>query len=115
MSNVGEETFVRWAFLSRYAQVVMLGERVAYSWKCGIENHDHVIECLWVWHDCTMELDPVRASRAKHSDDAIGWGPTGVAAHDLISISPLHIEASVYWPACCGLHGWIRDGQWVDA
>ena len=115
MSLIGEVIYVRWAFLKKYAEVTMLGDRVAYSWTCNIENHQHRIECLWVWHDCTMELDPDRGKIATRSYESIGWGPTGVAAHDLISVDPLHIEASVYWPACCGLHGWIRDGKWIDA
>jgi hypothetical protein len=108
-------TTVIWGFLDREVEVNMLGDRVAYSWTCGDSTHDHRIECLWVWHDCTMELDSGRGQNPRRSDESIGWGPAGVAAHDLISSSPLHIEASVYWPACCGLHGWIREGKWVDA
>lgn len=108
-------TIITWAFLDREVEVEILGERVAYTWNCGDNSHDHVIECLWVWHNCTMELDPERAARARRTDEYIGWGPTGVAAHDLINVEPLHIEASVYWPICCGLHGWIRDGKWIDA
>lgn len=108
-------TTIVWAFLGREVDVEMVGERVAYTWTCGDSSHDHTINCLWVWHDCTMELDPERADRARRSDESIGWGPAGVGLHDLISADPLHIEASIYWPACCGLHGWIRDGKWVDA
>ena len=118
VSAVGDEVFVRWAFFGKYHEVTLLGDKVAYSWKCPEHddpNHQHVIECLWVWHDCTMELDPVRAENARRTDESIGWGPTGVGTHDLISVDPLHIEASVYWPACCGMHDWIRDGRWIDA
>ncbi|WP_019137641.1 hypothetical protein [Cellulomonas massiliensis] len=40
------------------------------------------------------------------------WMPAGVGAHDLIQREQLYIEASVYWPDCCGMHGFIRDGRW---
>lgn len=110
-------TTVIWGFLNREVDVEMLGDRVAYTWTCGDTDptHEHRIECLWVWHLCTMELDPERAENARRSDESIGWGPASVAAHDLINAWPLHIEASVYWSSCCGLHGWIRDGKWMDA
>lgn len=104
-----------WAFLGREVEVETLGDRVAYTWNCGDDEHDHRIDCLWIWHDCTMELNPERAERARQTDESIGWGPSGVGTHELISTSPLHIEASIYWPYCCGLHGWIRSGKWVDA
>lgn len=106
---------VRWGFLDLEAEVFVLGEKVAYSWKCAKAEHEHTIGCLWVWHDCTMELDLVRLDAATRPDDISGWVPAGVGKHDLISIKPLHIEASVYWPLCCGMHGWIRDGKWENA
>lgn len=114
MPQPGEKNFVRWAFLDKYAEVTVLGDKVAYQWKCASkdpDNHKHVIGCLWIWHDCDQNLDPVDDH---WTSKYVGWQPTGVAAHDLISVDPLHIEASVYWPGCCGLHGWIRDGRWVD-
>ena len=106
-------TTIWWSFLERDAEVEMLGEKVAYSWTCEPEEgHQHAIECLWVWHNCDLNLNPVD----KHWTSLYtGWKPSGVGAHDLISVDPLHIEASVYWPACCGIHGWIRDGKWTDA
>lgn len=107
-------TLVKWAFMERDAEVEMLGEKVAYSWTCDPEiSHEHSIECLWVWHNCDRVLNPPPDNY--WTSLYLGWKPTGVAAHDLISSDPLHIEASVYWPGCCGLHGWIRDGKWVDA
>lgn len=93
--------------------VEMLSEDVAYSWVCNIENHEHVIECLWVWHDCSLALDEHRRENPKRTEDYGGWTPTGVAAHDLISSAPLHIEASIFWPSCCGMHGFIRDGKYL--
>lgn len=43
------------------------------------------------------------------------WTPTGVQKHELISKDPLHLEPSVYWPGCCGMHGWVRNGRWEGA
>lgn len=109
---------IYWSFLDREAEVISLhSPLVAYSWTCSEKDdpeHLHTINCLWVWHKCDMNLDMERVKHAKRTDDVIGWKPTGVGAHDLISSNPLHIEASVYWPSCCGLHGFIRDGRWVS-
>lgn len=88
--------------------------RVAYSWSCGKDDdptHDHVIRCLWVWHDCAAATDPT--SRVVRTDRR-GWHPTGVAAHTLEAATPLHIEASVLFD-CCGVHGFIRNGEWTRA
>ena len=109
-------TTIIWAFAEKEAEVEMLGDRVAYSWTCGDSAHDHGIECLWVWHDCTLELDPeqIENSRKLGVPVSLGWRPSGVGAHDLVSSAPLHIEPSLYWPACCGMHGFIRDGKWIS-
>lgn len=106
---MSDAIMVEWAFLERKARVFPLGERVAYSWTCKhAAPEQHVIECLWVWHDCDLSLDPARRS----VDGYAGWKPTGVAAHTLIQAEPLTIVASVYWPECCGLHGFITAGRW---
>jgi len=89
--------------------VDLISPNVAVNWKCG-ENHAHSIGCLWVWHDCPRVL----------GDDSVmpgaryGWCPSGVGAHTLVSEDPLTITASVLWPSCCGLHGFITDGRWLD-
>lgn len=109
-----ESSIIHWAFLDREVEVYMLSDKVAYSWTCQEQNdsiHSHSINCLWIWHDCDRNLDPP----GDHwTDIYTGWKPTGVGLHDLISSDPLHIEASIYWPKCCGMHGWIRDGKYID-
>lgn len=97
-----------------------LSEKVAYCWMVPQgaypETHVQTIADLMVWHLCDHSLwenDPTKTPELVHDTD--GWHPTGVGAHTLVTIEPLHIEASVYWPDCCGLHGWIRDGRWIDA
>ena len=42
------------------------------------------------------------------------WIAAGTPLHTLIARDPLHLEPSLLWE-CCGLHGWIRDGQWTNA
>jgi hypothetical protein len=51
------------------------------------------------WHWCT-EIDRWRAAVPR--------------LHALVSLQPLHLEPSLLWP-CCGKHGFVRDGAWVEA
>ena len=66
---------------------------------------------LLVWHDCGHVL----------GDDSIrpggryGWRASGVLNHTVTQAEPLTVVASIYWPECCGLHGFITDGRWIDA
>lgn len=104
-----------WAVADLPKGAVAVDEKVAYSWgRCEhVEDvaHIHTIDCLWVWHDCDQTLGAETVAPGQR----FGWRPAGVSAHTLISIEPLHLEASVYWPDCCGMHGFIRDGRWVSA
>lgn len=61
------------------------------------------------WHWC--------AALADVSDDRLvsgRWVAAGTSAHTLVSREPLHLEPSLLW-SCCGLHGWVRNGQWTGA
>lgn len=89
---------------------ISLRPDIQYSWKCGLD-HEHTIECLWIWHDCAQPLGPDTVAPG----EPFGWRPAGVGAHTLVQIEPLTITASVYWPDCCGVHGFITNGQWIDA
>lgn len=106
---------IHWQFMDRDMSVTKLSDDIAYSWTCNIENHQHTIECLWVWHNCTMEL-AIEKSKGDHiyPYGSIGWKPARPALHILITQEPLHIETSVHWPECCGMHGWIRDGKYTS-
>lgn len=93
-------------------------DKVAYSWATvpGVPDEPKKIEQLLVWHNCDRSVwlaDPSKPDNVVREYE--GWTPAGVGLHDLISAEPLHIEASVYWPTCCGMHGFIRDGRWVSA
>jgi hypothetical protein len=56
-----------------------------------------------VWHWCTAPNLP----RPR-------WVPSGTDHHQLVSRDPLHLEPSLYWPGCCGPHGFLRNGQWTS-
>lgn len=92
-----------------HPSVIRVGPKVAYSWQCQL-HHDHSIQCLWVWHYCDLILSPESVAPGQK----FGWRPGGVGLHTLVQQEPLTITASVIWP-CCGLHGFITDGEWVDA
>lgn len=91
-----------------------LGPLVA--WEKDAFDGDYPI-CVWHW--CDKSGWRVRAAAQGYEvvEDAMSpaWLPASASAHTLVSLDPLHLEPSVYWPDCCGLHGWIRDGQWVGA
>lgn len=42
------------------------------------------------------------------------WVDAGTSGHTLVSREPLHLEPSLLWN-CCGLHGFVRGGQWTNA
>lgn len=71
---------------------VPLSRDVYYAWVPG-EDHP------WIAHVCRRT-------------DGWGWQWAGTGLHTVISREPLHLEASIGWMACCGRHGWIRNGQW---
>lgn len=103
-------TLIHVDFLNQDYDVSMLSDDVAYLWRCGETEHEHTIECLWIFHNCDASVEPVD----NHwTSTAVGWKMTGVTLHTLVSSRPLHIEASIYWPACCGMHGFIRDGKYL--
>jgi hypothetical protein len=62
------------------------------------------------WHWC-KSLEGVPAEKKV----AVGcWVAVGTSAHTLVSREPLHLEPSLLWE-CCGIHGFVRGGQWVPA
>jgi hypothetical protein len=90
---------------------IWLGPKVTYSW--GKEAPS--IFNLLVWHFCDHHLWAGREVYDKAPEKYSFWVPTGVRAHQLVSAEPLHLEPSILWPDCCGMHGFIRDGRWIDA
>lgn len=62
------------------------------------------------WHWCKA-LEDVPSELKVHDGC---WVAAGTSAHTLVSREPLHLEPSLLWK-CCGLHGWVRNGQWEPA
>jgi hypothetical protein len=86
-----------------------LGGGVWVSWTGPFqETVDGEVQPL-IWHWCTH-----RFWNEQHgANTEPGWAPAGVKAHILVSRDPLHLEPSLYWPDCCGMHGFVRDGRWI--
>lgn len=61
------------------------------------------------WHWCAALAD-VPEDRTVHGR----WVAAGTGAHTLVAREPLHLEPSLLW-SCCGLHGFVRGGQWTNA
>lgn len=72
----------------------------------GSSDLDHLL----IWHWCT-ESRWVAEGRP-HAEPH--WVLAGAETHTLVSRDPLHLEPSLYWPDCCGKHGFIREGRWVE-
>ena len=68
---------------------------------------ESVLRSILVWHWCPRWPQISEAPDGK-------WIAANVAAHDLVSIDPLHLDPSLLWE-CCGKHGWVRAGAWSDA
>lgn len=83
---------------SDFAGATEVGGGVFYGVADGHADPVTVAD-LVVWHWCT------------HIDRYVA---ASVANHTLVSLEPLHLEASLLWP-CCGKHGFIRAGTWTDA
>lgn len=61
------------------------------------------------WHGCAALAD------VPDEHTVTGrWVAAGTGAHTLVSREPLHLEPSLLW-SCCGLHGFVRGGQWTAA
>lgn len=69
---------------------------------------------VYVWYD-PDEVDVLLSLLFWHWCPPMNrWRAAGVAKHTLVSTDPLHLEPSLLWP-CCGKHGFVRAGHWVDA
>lgn len=83
---------------------ISLGSDLVWAaWLPEDTDHPH----LWHWCDRskwladgrTMDVEPI-------------WALAGTGAHDLVSRDPLTLSPSVYWPDCCGVHGFVTAGVW---
>ncbi|RIH58316.1 hypothetical protein D3C59_30070 [Streptomyces sp. SHP22-7] len=84
------------------AEITKVTEDIYYGW---IDQQPNPV----FWHWCAALAD-VPEERTVSGQ----WVAAGTEAHTLVSSDPLHLEPSLLWP-CCGLHGWVRNGQWEAA
>jgi hypothetical protein len=83
---------------------------ICVTWAWGTDTGERLL----IWHWCTRALwlaDPTRIP--EHCTQQ--WSAAGVEAHTLVSREPLHLEPSLFWSDCCGMHGFVREGTWVSA
>jgi hypothetical protein len=66
----------------------------------GIFQPDHHGSVI-VWHWCTAGEDG-------------RWAASGTRLHTVVSLDPVHLEPSLLF-RCCGVHGFLRQGRWVEA
>ncbi|MDX3527145.1 hypothetical protein P1P75_11995 [Streptomyces sp. ID05-39B] len=85
------------------ADLTKLNDDIYYGWLANEPNPTF-------WHWCkTLEGVP-----PEHKVHEGCWVAAGTGAHTLVSRDPLHLEPSLLWN-CCGIHGFVRNGQWVSA
>ena len=65
--------------------------------------------------DGAEPLAPSRDIYYAWRDDRDRWVWACTSLHTLVSREPLHLEPSIGWMACCGRHGFIRNGLWEPA
>ncbi|MFF0139655.1 hypothetical protein ACFYRN_24780 [Streptomyces sp. NPDC005227] len=82
-----------------WTEVHALSPDIAYGWVPPELRADPGDPNPWFWHWCSA------SGR---------WEAQAAPDHTLISRDPLHMEPSLLWP-CCGTHGWVRGGQWINA
>lgn len=75
-----------------------LDDRIAITRATGAPHG------ILVWHLCPGED---------------GWVATQIPLHTVPSgtedLTQLTVRDSLFWPDCCGLHGWLTDGVWSGA
>jgi hypothetical protein len=94
------------------------GSLIRYGWTTCSEHTEcpRDIDHLLVWHWCVNPVDMTAELVAEaFPEGVLGWMPSGVGAHTLVQEDPLTLTASLYWPECCGVHGFITEGKWVAA
>ncbi|MGW5477692.1 hypothetical protein [Streptomyces sp. NPDC004008] len=81
-----------------WTDVHQLTPDITYGWPRNEDPSDNEPN-PWFWHWC-----PTQGR----------WNGAATSNHTLVSREPLHLEPSLLWP-CCGTHGFVRGGQWINA
>lgn len=80
--------------------VTKLTDDIYFGWVA-----DHANPMFWHW--CTAADPELTATGTR-------WIAANSESHTQVSREPLHLEPSLLWQ-CCGLHGFVRDGNWIPA
>lgn len=90
-------TVIDLTFIGDERQRVWVADGMAVVWDGDLVKFDHLCEVM-------AGGDQKRTAPRLQ----IGNG------HRIVTEDPLTIVASILCPGC-GLHGWVRDGRWVEA
>ncbi|MFF9310070.1 hypothetical protein ACF1BS_04080 [Streptomyces sp. NPDC014748] len=82
-----------------WTEVHQLTPDIAYGWVPEHLRADTGDPNPWFWHWCSAQGR---------------WMAQAAPDHTLVSTQPLHLEPSLLWP-CCGVHGFVRGGEWIPA
>lgn len=109
---MSDDTIPRVPPPSEWAAAEPLGGDVYWRYDRSATEPADVLRSVLMWHWCPKH--PLLRDEPAGEMVEGRWVAANVAAHDLVSIDPLHLEPSLLWE-CCGKHGWVRAGAWTDA
>lgn len=116
---MGESEHINWFDHDRPPMVdaIRLGPDLYAVWfkqNGQDESHPHL------WHWCT-KVNWIAKRKAEGGPDPSDpkvdqpqWMLAGSAGHQLVSKEPLSLSPSVYWPDCCGMHGFVTGGVYTS-
>lgn len=85
-------------------EAIDCGGGVWVSWGTRFDETGHPS----VWHWCSQQNWRDRPFYAGPR-----WMVAGTRGHTLVAHDPIHLEPSLLWSDCCGLHGFLRGGRWT--
>lgn len=88
---------------------IRLSDDLYASWFVNKDGKEESHPILWHW--CVPTSDD--AAQVCRKGVAPHWCPWGTKAHTVVSRDPLTLSPSVYWPGCCGMHGFVREGVYT--
>lgn len=82
--------------------VTRLTDEIFFGWVA-----DQATPVFWHWCAALADVPEELTVSGR-------WVAAGTSAHSVLTREPLHLEPSLLW-SCCGLHGFVRNGQWTNA
>lgn len=87
-------------------RAIKLSDELYASWFTDGAGNEESHPILWHW---CIPKDEAGASHCRKGLPP-HWCPWGTRAHTVVSKDPLTLSPSVYWPGCCGMHGFVTEG-----